>query len=591
MLGAKLLAALPLLAATDAEVDALYRSAMPDLLAATRAEFNGWLLYLDADALAQLDADAAAVSAGDAATYNGVWELDAATGVVRQPPNAAPRYAVLWAHLPWNLRFQNVLALETAARMAALDAVVATQQPAVTGLLPHLCSDAPGSDAPGTIVYAPIWPHHSAGTLLRNTTVTQRVMARTPHAFSAFGFHWRRMLNEALAHRITGVVVVLHAPAAQPLAAGHHAHGRSSSAHTFRNDNGAFVSVAPGDRSAELVPPRLQRFGRTALFGAGWSVTVYPLPALYDLHVTPAPRNNALLVGGLLLLCALLFLFYELIVRKRAARLNAALRANLGEVTRMQRAVAEGYRREAQAEARLLAEEAASAAKEAFVAMVSHEIRTPLNGVSGAASLLLLTRPLSGEQRELLDLLQAGATQVVLIVEDILLHGALASGHFPVDLAPMHLASVLDPCLHLMRLQAAKTGRAHVRLTCAVDARVPPVLSGDASRLVQVLTNLISNSLKFCGDAGGAINLLVDVCAAASDDEAALPSQLLRFIVTDTGCGIAPAHLGRIFEPFRQETESTVRQYGGTGLGLTVRFCCVRCAYAAYARAARQCSC
>jgi signal transduction histidine kinase len=614
--GAKLLAALPRLGDSDADVDALFQDAFPDLLKASHSEFVGWLLDLPAAQLPAVEAAAAAVSAGDAVTRHAVWEADGYGGAPVSPPARAARYAVLWAHIPWRLRFQNVLNMDTAARTAALDAARAAAAPAVSHLLPHLCSDDAGADAPGAIVYAPIWVHADAGAAARNATATQRVMGATAHAFCTMGFHWSRVLQEALANRIAGVVVVLRPP---PLPAG--SGGAAQEAHTFRDADGAFVSVGNGDLHARLVPRALAaRFGRSIAFGAGWSAVVYPTPALRGLYVTPAPRNAALLVGAVLLTCITLFLFYECVVRRRAARLNAALRANLGALTRAQGEIADGVRREAAADAKLLAEEAASGQREAFVAMVSHEIRTPLNAVSGAAALLAHSgAPLRGEQRELLDLLQAGASQVVLIVDDILLHGALMSGHFPVLQAPLALrGDVLEPALRMVRLQAAKTGRGGTALACAVDARVPRVLRGDASRLMQMLTNLLSNALKFTSQGagggnttrgssaagidapaaaagGGVVELRVDLTDAPlplppqeeeveeeqgereEEGDAATPAlppapqRCLRFTVVDNGCGIDPAHLERIFEPFRQESETTVRQYGGTGLGLTAR--------------------
>ena len=278
-------------------------------------------------------------------------------------------------------------------------------------------------------------------------------------------------------------------------------------------------------------------------------------------------------VGAALAACALLFLFYELVVRRRAQRLAASLRGNLDACNRMQAEVEAGYRREAQAQARSLADAAAAAQREAFIAMVSHEFRTPITAVSGAAALLLNTAPLSGEQRELLDLLQAGADQVVLIVEDLLLTGALSSGNFPIKPAAVALrGGVVEPAFRMARLAAARAKPA-LRLSCAVAEAAPRLVRADAQRLTQVLTNLLSNALKFCAP-DGAVALSVDVAdeppaalLALLGPDAARATRYLCFRVEDTGCGIDPAQLERIFEPFRQESESTVREYGGTGLG------------------------
>ena len=571
VMGAKLMAALPALG-SDAEVDSSFQSIFPDLLSATHGEFVGWSLAVPPSALAAVNAAAAVVSANDSSTRHEVWELSpGAPGGVAAPPAPANAYAVLWAHLPWKLRFQNVLAMERATRVAVINAAIRSGQPVVSGMLPYLCSDAMDDDMPGSVVYVPVWTQPQPAAM-RNTT-TARLMASLQHTFCTYGFHWNRLLQDALAHRVTGVAVVLRAPAATADSPPHD--------YTFAAGmDGTFQAIGAGDVSTALVAPPLRRYARDVALrmpgGAAWRCTVYPTEALHGLYVTSAPRTGGAAVGGALAACTLLFLFYEVVVRRRAARLTSQLRSNLDACTRMQQQVEAGYRREAQAQARLLAEEAAAAQREAFVAMVSHEIRTPLNGVSGAAGLLMDTRPLSAEQRELLDLLQAGAEQVVLIVEDILLTGALASGNFPIKPAAVTLrTAVVEPAFRMARLSAARSKPA-LRLSCAVAEAVPRVIRVDASRLTQVLMNLLSNSLKFCG-AAGAVALTVDVAdeppaalLALLGPEAASATRYLRICVADDGVGIDPAALERIFLPFRQESESTVREFGGTGLGLTI---------------------
>jgi signal transduction histidine kinase/ActR/RegA family two-component response regulator len=562
VMGAKVLAALPAVG-SDAEVDSAFQSLFPELLAATHSEFVGWLLAVPAAALGAVDAAAAAVSANDSTTRHAVWEQTHGGGVV-SPPAPADRYGVLWGHLPWAVRFQNVLAMERETRLAAITAGTRSAAPVLTGMMPYLCSDAMGDDKPGSIVYAPIWTQPRP-TSIPNTT-TARLMASIEHSFCAFGFHWSRLLQDALAHRITGVAVVLRAPGGK--------------VYTFAADvDGTFKGIGTGDVSAQLVAPPLRRYARELPLrvpgGGDWRFTVAPTKALYGLYVTDAPLTGGAAVGGSLAGCILLFGFYELVVRRRAQRLTTQLRGNLDACNRMQAAVEAGYRREAQAQARLLAEAAASAQREAFIAMISHEIRTPLNGVSGAAGLLMHTRPISGEQRELLDLLQAGAEQVLLVVEDILLTGALASGNFPIKPSVVALrGAVVEPAFRMARLSAART-KPQMRLSCAVAEAVPRFVRADASRLMQVLTNLLGNSIKFC-TAAGAVALTVDI---SNETPAALrallgpdaaPQRYLCFRVEDTGVGIDPAALERIFEPFRQESESTVREFGGTGLGLTI---------------------
>ena len=126
------------------------------------------------------------------------------------------------------------------------------------------------------------------------------------------------------------------------------------------------------------------------------------------------------------------------------------------------------------------------------------QIRTPLNAVSGATALLAGTR-LDGEQRELVTLLDAGTAHVVCIVEDILLHGSLTSGTFSVKREPLALAAaVLEPAWRMVMMQQSQRAKlATLRVSRAVDAAVPPVVLGDATRLTQVLCNLVGNAVKF----------------------------------------------------------------------------------------------
>ena len=324
--------------------------------------------------------------------------------------------------------------------------------------------------------------------------------------------------------------------------------------------------------------------------GSQWAITLYPTAALEKQYVTGKPRNIALGIAATVLATALLFAYYELFERRRAARVHARLLAYVHQLEAMQRALAAGYAREAEARARVLVEEASSRTKDQFVAMVSHEIRTPLNAVGGATALLSGT-PLNEEQRELVALLEAGCSHVIVIVEDILLHGSLVSGAFSVARERVTLVrAVLDPSWRMVAMQpAARAKMATLHLSSVVAPDVPPVVLGDATRLTQMIVNLLANSVKFT-PAGGSIELLVDVvdkapasvaaaASAAIEDRpsehpqsaAPVEGRWLRFRVRDTGIGVeASSQLERIFEPFVQAESSTVRRFGGTGLGLTI---------------------
>ena len=200
-----------------------------------------------------------------------------------------------------------------------------------------------------------------------------------------------------------------------------------------------------------------------------------------------------------------------------------------------------------------------------FVSMVSHEIRTPLNAVSGGVTLLRATIPLTAEQRWLLDILAAGAQHVALVINDILSHAALTSSTFSVACEPLHLMrDVIEPAWKMLEMQRPGCLLAPA-LSYEVAPDVPTTIMGDASRLVQVVTNLVGNAQKFT-PSGGSVTLRVLV-----------ESNMLCFSVSDTGIGISPENLGRIFLPFVQAEATTTRIYGGIGLGLTI---CMRLARA-----------
>jgi signal transduction histidine kinase/CheY-like chemotaxis protein len=195
----------------------------------------------------------------------------------------------------------------------------------------------------------------------------------------------------------------------------------------------------------------------------------------------------------------------------------------------------------------------ADRAKTVFLATVGHEIRTPMNGVLGMTE-VMLEEPQSPTQREQLELIQRSGRGLVSLINDLLDLTRLEAKKLEVDSAPFELGAVLKDVEGLARPLAA---RKNLGLVIVKGPGLPPVVRGDGQRLAQVLTNLVNNAIKFT-DAG-------EVRVSIMHE-----SHHLRFEVRDTGIGIAPEVLPRLFRPFEQADGSSTRRYGGTGLGLAI---------------------
>jgi signal transduction histidine kinase len=195
-------------------------------------------------------------------------------------------------------------------------------------------------------------------------------------------------------------------------------------------------------------------------------------------------------------------------------------------------------------------------ARRAFLANISHEIRTPMNGVLGMTE-VMLQESLSDTQREQLSTIQRSGRTLVSLINDLLDVSKMEAGKLVLEEADFNLDTVLGDVLALASPSAASKGLA---LNVQRHPGVPARLRGDGLRLSQVLTNLVSNAVKFTPS--GQVRL--DVTRLPG------PAPRFGFAVTDTGAGITPEMRSRLFHTFQQGDSSTTRRYGGTGLGLAL---------------------
>lgn len=204
------------------------------------------------------------------------------------------------------------------------------------------------------------------------------------------------------------------------------------------------------------------------------------------------------------------------------------------------------------------AAEAAMLAKSEFLASMSHEIRTPLNGILPLLDIVLGTE-LSPAQREYLVTANASAKELLRIVDDILDYSKAEAGKLDLESVSINIRDLVDSVKRLLEKPAEAKGLA---MRAVVDPDVRPVVRGDPMRVRQILTNLMSNAIKFTQRGGVSVRV-----SKRSDTDS---QHELLFAVRDTGIGLAADAAARLFQPFTQADASVTRRYGGTGLGLTI---------------------
>jgi PAS domain S-box-containing protein len=212
--------------------------------------------------------------------------------------------------------------------------------------------------------------------------------------------------------------------------------------------------------------------------------------------------------------------------------------------------------------------EAANEAKSVFLATMSHEIRTPMNAILGMAD-LLWESPLTNDQKKYVSVFRNAGNSLLNIINDILDLSKIESGHLELESNPFHLIETVENVCENFAFHANEH---NLELICTLDPELPSWFVGDRLRLRQVLSNLVGNAIKFTHSGEIEVSAAIMACpkSAASEPLSLSGQQMIQFTVRDTGIGIAPNKQSHIFDRFTQVESDSMRNFEGTGLGLTI---------------------
>lgn len=204
--------------------------------------------------------------------------------------------------------------------------------------------------------------------------------------------------------------------------------------------------------------------------------------------------------------------------------------------------------------------------KQQFLANMSHEIRTPMNAIVGMTRLLLAKNP-HHDQKKYLDAIKRSSDHLLVIINDILDYSKIEEGKMKMEFIPFNIRKLMEELYETFQLKAEEK---KLVFQCSVNDNVPVAAIGDPVRINEVLINLVGNALKFTSEGSVTVDCMSLGNYVDTNGKVIPDVKSIRFSVSDTGIGIPESQIEKIFESFSQSAENTHRQFGGTGLGLTI---------------------